>query len=308
MTEPTDQPSAGPHASPAAATRREARLLRESQEAASLRGPQLAAPLAAPLAPAGATLADTLALPVAAPIEPAVPGKAAPGNAASRRRVALWVSGAAVVLCLGLGAAGLWLPRTPGDAAAGGQDISALGDPDPRTQGGFEGGGSPTPAGPTSPAAPPSTTPPPVETVAAPAPDAPAPDGDPGSLPPQSIPAPDAPGTPAPAPAPAPAPPQAAAAPAPLAFTGVTPNQTVGLLGIRILSSYTLSLSGQPRSTASVTYGGAPAGSVTFDGSGRASITVGAGALDLGIGNPMITAAYADGTAGEPIQARRNSI
>jgi len=306
MTEPTAQPSPGASASPVATTRREARLLREAQAGASLRGPQLAAPLvvAPPAdsgAPAalGATPAETLALPVAAPIEPVAAAAPAP-----RRRTALLRGGAVVLLCLGLGTAGLWLLRAPDDAPAHGQDISTAADPDPLSERPFEGGGSPAPSGPASTTAPPATSAPPVEAVAssAPAPDAPAADDGSGSAPPQSAPGP------APA-APPEAPPQPpTAAPAPLAFTGITPNQTIGLLGIRVLSSYTLSLTGQPGATASVTYAGSPAGSVVFDGTGHASITVGAGALDLGIGNPIITAAYTDGTPGQPIQAHRNAI
>lgn len=322
MTEPTDQPSAVPHASPAGATRREARLRREGRAAQPAPGPLLAAPLTVPQAQPGAPLPTSPAppaLPATAPIEPATTVTA---PVAPRRRTALWASAAAVLLCLALGAAGLWLLRTPDGPAANGQDLSGPSDPNPLVERGLENGGSPAPTAPSAPAAPPTTRPapstPPAQAVpptpGAPTPGAPSPGGDPGSSPTQGspIPAPaPGPGAPSPdpaPPAPAPAPPQVPAAPAPLAFTGITPNQTVGLLGIRILSSYTLSLSGQPRSTASVTYGGAPAGSVTFDGSGRASITVGAGALDLGIGNPMITAAYADGTAGQPIQAHRNSI
>ncbi len=301
MTEPTAQPSPGASASPAATTRREARLLREAQAGATLRGPQLAGPLvvapASATAASGSPLAKPLALPVATPIEPVA--AAAP---ASRRRTVLLRGGAVVLLCLGLGTAGLWLLRAPDDAPAHGQDISAAADPDPRSERPFEGAGSPAPSGPGSTTAPPATSAPPVEAVAAPAPapDAPAADDGSGATPPQSAPAPAAPPE---------APPQPpAAAPAPLAFTGITPNQTIGLLGIRILSSYTLSLTGQPGATASVTYAGSPAGSVVFDGTGHAAITVGAGALDLGIGNPIITAAYTDGTPGQSIQAHRNAI
>lgn len=102
---------------------------------------------------------------------------------------------------------------------------------------------------------------------------------------------------------PAPAPP---AAPKPLAFTGITPNYALNILGIKLLASYTLSLSGQPGAKAAVTYGGLPAGTVTFDSGGRASLVVGASLL--GLSNPMIGASYSDGTAGAAIQARRDSI
>lgn len=93
---------------------------------------------------------------------------------------------------------------------------------------------------------------------------------------------------------------------APLAFTGISENTTVGLLGIRILSGYTLSLSGQPGTTATVWYNSVRAGNVVFDGGGYASIDLGGSLIDLGLGNPLIRATYADGT-GE-IQANRNAI
>lgn len=128
------------------------------------------------------------------------------------------------------------------------------------------------------------------------------------SDPPAAAPTPRAPGAPAPA---APAPPAPAApAPAaqPLVFTGISENHVIGLLDIRILSSYTLSLSGQPGSTASVAYGGSRAGSVTFDSGGRASITLGGALISAGLGDPIIRVAYADGTAGSEIQSRRDSI
>jgi hypothetical protein len=96
------------------------------------------------------------------------------------------------------------------------------------------------------------------------------------------------------------------AAPKPLAFTGITPNYAIDILDIKLLASYTLSLSGQPGAKASVTYAGLPAGSVTFDNGGRASLVVGASLL--GLSNPMIGASYSDGTAGSAIQARRDSI
>ncbi|OJU41221.1 MAG: hypothetical protein BGN97_15875 [Microbacterium sp. 69-10] len=102
---------------------------------------------------------------------------------------------------------------------------------------------------------------------------------------------------------PAPVPP---AAPKPLAFTGITPNYALNILGLKLLASYTLSLSGQPGAKAAVTYGGLPAGTVTFDSGGRASLVVGASLL--GLSNPMIGASYSDGTAGAAIHARRDSI
>ena len=96
--------------------------------------------------------------------------------------------------------------------------------------------------------------------------------------------------------------------PKPLAFTGLTENRAVSLLGIGILSSYTLSLSGEPGSTAAVSYGGNPAGSVTFNSSGRGSVTLGGSLLNLNLSNPIIRAEYSDGTSGKAIQARRDSI
>ena len=103
-----------------------------------------------------------------------------------------------------------------------------------------------------------------------------------------------------------PAPPQPPPARASLGFTGISENTTIGLLGIRLLSSYTLSLSGEPGQTATVWYGSARAGTVTFDDGGRSSITLGGSLINLGLGNPLIRASYSDGS-GET-QAYRNSI
>lgn len=128
----------------------------------------------------------------------------------------------------------------------------------------------------------------------------------PGSAAP-AAPAPAIPAPPAPAPAPpAPAPPAPAARP--LAFTGISENHAIGLLGIRILSSYTLSLSGQPGATASVVYDGATAGSVTFDAGGRARITLGGSLISAGLRDPVIRVSYTGGTVGADIQATRDSI
>lgn len=139
--------------------------------------------------------------------------------------------------------------------------------------------------------------------VQAPGTDAPSP-ADPGPSTPAPAPAPPAPTPPAPAPPPqAPPTPEA---PEPLAFTGLAANHAVNLLGITLLSSYTLSVSGEPGATASVTYGGRSAGSMTFGPDGRASLRIG-GSL-LGLTNPMVRVAYSDGTAGAVIEARRDSI
>lgn len=120
-----------------------------------------------------------------------------------------------------------------------------------------------------------------------------------------------APQQPAPQPAPEPTPqqpaPQPPAAPQPLRFTGLVEHYT-SVLFIRLLSSYTLSLSGEPGATASVSYGSRPAGSVTFDDSGRATLTLGKSLVDLGLTDPIIRAAYSDGTEGAVIEARRDSI
>jgi len=107
-------------------------------------------------------------------------------------------------------------------------------------------------------------------------------------------------------PASAPAPP--ASAPQPLAFADIEENHVIGLLDIKILSSYSLSLSGQPGSTASVDYGSTRVGSVTFGDDGRASITLGGSLISAGLRNPTIRVAYADGTTGSAIQAPRDSI
>lgn len=116
-----------------------------------------------------------------------------------------------------------------------------------------------------------------------------------------------APSQPAPAPAPEPAPsdPPPVHVPKPLAFTNLTENR--GLLGL-ILSSYTLSITGEPGATATVSYGSHAAGSVTFNANGSASITLGTSLIDLGLSNPIIRASYSDGTSGSDIQARRDSI
>ncbi len=96
-------------------------------------------------------------------------------------------------------------------------------------------------------------------------------------------------------------------APKPLGFASLSKNFTVNALGIRVLGNYTLSLTGNPGSTASVSYGGTGVGSVTFDGNGRATKDIGA-LLDLGLTNPKIRVSYSDGTAGSPIEAARDSI
>lgn len=132
---------------------------------------------------------------------------------------------------------------------------------------------------------------------------------DTGAAAPTPDPSPSAPPAPQPAP-PAPNPPTTSPGPAsaaPLAFTGLTEDR-VTVLGLPLLSSYALSLSGEPGSRASVTYGSLPAGSVTFDGSGRATLTIGRTLLGITLSNPVIRATYSDGTAGSAVEARRDAI
>lgn len=121
-----------------------------------------------------------------------------------------------------------------------------------------------------------------------------------------SSPAPSAPSSSTPSSPPSSSPPPAQAPRASLAFTDISTKTTVNLLGIRVLSGYTLSLSGEPGQTANVWYGSARAGTVTFDASGRAALTVGRSLIDLGLGDPLIRAEYDDGTGA--IQARRSAI
>ncbi|MGQ7312740.1 hypothetical protein ACUOFU_13620 [Microbacterium arabinogalactanolyticum] len=182
-----------------------------------------------------------------------------------------------------------------GDAGAPG-DPSAATDPDAPADG---AGNAPVDAGGAPPASGPGSS------VPGPGASDPGP-ADPGPANPgPTNPGPTTPTNPVPSDPtpPAPAPP---AAPKPLAFTGIAPNYALNILGIKLLASYTLSLSGQPGAKAAVTYGDLPAGSVTFDSGGRASLVVGASLL--GLSNPMIGASYSDGTAGAAIQARRDSI
>lgn len=117
---------------------------------------------------------------------------------------------------------------------------------------------------------------------------------------------PTTPTTPTNPPTSTPSPP--APAPKPLAFAGLQENYTLNLLGIKLIGSYTLSLTGQPGATASVTYGSNDVGAVKFDSSGRASIKIGSSLVDLKLSNPLIRVAYSDGTAGSAIEARRDSI
>lgn len=156
----------------------------------------------------------------------------------------------------------------------------------------------------------PGTTPAPVPSGAPVTPEDTKSETTPESSPDSGAPAPGAATVPAQPSTPAAPPPTVPAAPAvqPLAFTGISEKRVAGLLGISVLSSYTLSVTGEPGSTAAISYGSANAGSVTFNSGGRASITLGGSLLSLGLNNPTIRAAYSDGTAGAEIQAARNSI
>ncbi|MFE6735850.1 hypothetical protein [Microbacterium sp. NPDC057650] len=121
---------------------------------------------------------------------------------------------------------------------------------------------------------------------------------------PKPVPRPSAPSAPKPRPS-APATP---AAPAPLAFPLIKENRGENWLGIEVLQSYTLSITGQPGSTADVKYGWKDAGTVTFDAAGRATIDIGRSVLDLIPGNALVRAEYSDGTEGDAIEMRRKDI
>lgn len=97
-------------------------------------------------------------------------------------------------------------------------------------------------------------------------------------------------------------------APKPLGFESVQKTEKAGLLGIPIVTSYTLSVTGNPGSIASVTYGGNDAGTVTFGADGRGSISFGTSLLGLSLTNPLVRVSYSDGTAGSAIEARRDDI
>lgn len=138
----------------------------------------------------------------------------------------------------------------------------------------------PTPSEPGEPSPPPPSIPPTTEP----------------SLPPTSEPTPPPTSEP-----PAPAPVEG------LDFVGLSENYTIGLLGVKVLSSYTLSVAGEPGAEASVFYGGKFAGALDLT-SGSASVTLGRSLLDLGLSNPLIRVEYSDGTPGAPIEAYRNDL
>lgn len=103
-------------------------------------------------------------------------------------------------------------------------------------------------------------------------------------------------------------PPTTPVVPKPLAFAGAEKSYLLNVLGIKVLGSYTLTVTGNPGSTASVTYGSRNAGTITFGADGRGSLSVGGALLDLGLSNPTIRVAYSDGTAGTAIEAARDSL
>ncbi|MDR2999311.1 MAG: hypothetical protein LBU78_14450 [Microbacterium sp.] len=110
------------------------------------------------------------------------------------------------------------------------------------------------------------------------------------------------------APKPAPSAPSTPAAPVPLAFALIKENRADHWLGIEVLQSYTLSMTGQPGSAAAVKYGWKDAGTVTFDATGRGTIDIGRSVLDLIPGNALVRAEYSDGTEGDAIEMRRKDI
>jgi hypothetical protein len=291
MTQETDPGSATPGTPPAGSPRRAARLGHQ---------PATVLPTATPVAHAGTGTTGT--------------GTTGLG----RRRTLLLVGGAAaVLLCAAGGVLVVGLRTVPAaHTTTAASDISvAAGAPNPANALLGEGGGAPGPLPRTDPTAPPAT---PGPTAPAPATPPEEPFADPpagggassgsegdGTAPGGPAPGTGTPSTPTAPGAPSqPTPPPAA--PKPLAFAGLTRNSTIGLLGIRILSSDTLALTGEPGATATVSYGSSPAGSVTFDGSGRATLTAGGSLIDLG--DPVITVAYSDGTAGPAIHARRSAL
>ncbi|UNK70803.1 hypothetical protein [Microbacterium sp. H1-D42] len=98
------------------------------------------------------------------------------------------------------------------------------------------------------------------------------------------------------------------ATPEPLAFTGITENRGPNPIGVEVVQSYTLSTTGEPGATASVTYGWKDAGSVTFAADESATLDIDRSVLLLIPGNARIRAEYSDGTTGDAIEARRKSI
>ncbi|MBW8762385.1 MAG: hypothetical protein JF592_07340 [Microbacterium sp.] len=89
-----------------------------------------------------------------------------------------------------------------------------------------------------------------------------------------------------------------------LTFAGVQKEKSP----LGLITSYTLSVTGNPGSKALVKYGTLEAGTITFDSDGNGSIGVGGALLGLNLFNPMIRVSYSDGTAGSAIEARRDDI
>lgn len=94
-------------------------------------------------------------------------------------------------------------------------------------------------------------------------------------------------------------------APKPLAFVDMR-EEPGGVLGLG--ASYTLLVSGNPGSQASVSYGSSNAGTITFGDDGQGSLFLGESVIKLDLTNPLVRVAYSDGTVGDAIEARRDDI
>lgn len=94
-------------------------------------------------------------------------------------------------------------------------------------------------------------------------------------------------------------------APKPLGFVDMR-EEPGGVLGLG--ASYTLLVSGNPGSQASVSYGPSNAGTITFGDDGQGSLFLGESLIKLGLTNPLVRVSYSDGTAGSAIEARRDDI
>ncbi|MFE6996322.1 hypothetical protein ACFVAE_10220 [Microbacterium sp. NPDC057659] len=247
--------------------------------------------------------------PAAAPASgtPTVPLPMSPQVARVRnqRRLplrALAFTGGAIVVA-GIVVGTIAIVSGGGEAAPVARDQASLTAPSDSVLPGERGGPAPVRTAP--PTATPAPTPVPVPVVP---PAQAAPSEPPATRAPAPDPAPKSPPSAPSAPKPAPSTPSTPAAAPPLAFTGIKENRGPNLIGIEIVTSYTLSMTGQPGSTADVTYGWKDAGSVTFDPDGRATLDIGRSVLDLIPGNPNVRAEYSDGTEGDPIEMSRKDI
>lgn len=254
-----------------------------------------------PIAPAATTPAAvaTTVLPVSPPVARVRNEKKLPVRA-------LAFAGGAVVVA-GIVVSTIAIVSGGGEPASVARDQASLTAPSDSGLPGERGGPAPVRT------APPTSAPTPTPTVApvpAPSPVRQAPSAPPATRGPAPKPRPSAPPAPAPKPSePTPAPSASTpAAPVPLAFTGIEENRGDNAIGINIIKSYTLSMTGQPGSTADVKYGWKAAGTVTFDAAGRGTIDIGRSVLDLIPGNALVRAEYSDGTEGDPIEMRRKDI